>query len=144
VGLRWTPRRSRSERTVRPSRICAADVRTGRCTASWAFRASCATCGGFDGTTGALEGIEMRFLAAELRPARSVVMRRCAAQRVRAMAALWRRAVDDDDEDVDTLACLVGVSATSPTCLEVSVVAGNVTGVGQADRAGLRSRQGEW
>ena len=26
-------------------------------------------------------------------------MRRYAAQRVRAMAALWRRAVDDDDED---------------------------------------------
>lgn len=58
-------------------------------------------------TTGDLDGIEMRFLAAELRPARLAVLRRYAAQRVRAAAVLWRRAVDDDDEDVDTLAGLV-------------------------------------
>jgi hypothetical protein len=40
-----------------------------------------------DGATGALDGIEVRFLAAELRPARSAMLRRCAARRLRAALA---------------------------------------------------------
>ncbi len=60
-----------------------------------------------EAATGELDGIELRFVAAELRPARPMTLRRHAAQRTRAAVALWRRAVADDDEDVDTLALLV-------------------------------------
>lgn len=65
-----------------------------------------------ESATGELDGIELRFLAAELRPARPVTLRRWAAQRTRAAWALWRRAVEDDDEDVDTLACFVDSAHT--------------------------------
>ncbi len=58
-------------------------------------------------TTGALEGIEVRFLAAELRPARPSVQRWHEALRVRAGLTQWDRAVAADDEDVDTLAVLL-------------------------------------
>ncbi|MFQ2845651.1 hypothetical protein [Mycobacterium paragordonae] len=60
-----------------------------------------------EAATGELDGIELRFVAAELRPARPMTLRRHTAQLTRAAAARWRRAVADDDEDVDTLAVLV-------------------------------------
>lgn len=63
-------------------------------------------------TTGDLDGIELRFLIPELRAARPAVVLRYAAHRVRATSALWRQAVDADDEDVDTLACLVDAAGT--------------------------------
>lgn len=58
-------------------------------------------------STGQLEGIEVRFLASELRPARPAVRRWHDALRLRAALAGWRQAVADDDEDVDALATLV-------------------------------------
>ncbi|MEW2484525.1 hypothetical protein AB0876_33540 [Mycobacterium sp. NPDC049093] len=57
--------------------------------------------------TGLLEGIEVRFLHAELRSARPESVRRCAGLRLRGALSGWRRAVADDDEDVDSLAILV-------------------------------------
>ncbi|MGB8404228.1 MAG: hypothetical protein WCE30_09205 [Mycobacterium sp.] len=57
--------------------------------------------------TGEMEGIEVRFLASELRPARPAVLRWHEALRLRSAIAGWRRAVADDDEDVDGLAILV-------------------------------------
>lgn len=65
-----------------------------------------------EAATGELDGIELRFVAAELRPARPMTLRRHAAQRARAAVALWRRAVAEDDEDVDTLALLVDAAET--------------------------------
>lgn len=65
-----------------------------------------------EAATGELDGIELRFLVSELRRARSATLRRWTAQRTRAAWALWRRAVEDDDEDVDTLACLVDAACT--------------------------------
>ena len=56
--------------------------------------------------TGDLEGMERRFVASELRPARRSTLWRHAAQVVRAAGAQWQRAVDADDEDVDSLAAL--------------------------------------
>ncbi|RUP26152.1 MAG: hypothetical protein EKK51_31015 [Mycolicibacterium sp.] len=58
-------------------------------------------------SSGELEGIEVRFLASELRPASPAALRWHDALRVRAALAVWRQAVDDDDEDVDSLASLV-------------------------------------
>ncbi|QFS94548.1 hypothetical protein FIV07_27635 (plasmid) [Mycobacterium sp. THAF192] len=45
-------------------------------------------------------------MASELRPARRSTLWRHAALVVRAAAARWQRAVDGDDEDVDSLAAL--------------------------------------
>jgi hypothetical protein len=53
--------------------------------------------------TGGLDGVEVRYLAAELLAARSAVLRRHTALRVRFAGAQWRQAVEADDEDVDTL-----------------------------------------
>ena len=58
-------------------------------------------------SSGELEGIEVRFLASELRPASPAALRWDEALRVRAALAGWRQAVADDDEDVDSLALLV-------------------------------------
>lgn len=57
-------------------------------------------------SSGELEGIEVRFLASELRPARASLVNWYAAQRLRAALAGWLRAVEADDEDVDSLALL--------------------------------------
>lgn len=58
-------------------------------------------------SSGELEGIEVRFLASELRPASPAALRWHDALRVRAALAVWRQAAEDDDEDVDSLASLV-------------------------------------
>lgn len=58
-------------------------------------------------STGELEGAEAVFPAAELRPAAPAALRRCEALRTRSAIARWRQAVADDDEDVDSLACVV-------------------------------------
>ena len=52
-----------------------------------------------EATTGALDGIEMRFLAAELRPVRPSVARRYEALRTRRVLAQWRHAAAIDAED---------------------------------------------
>lgn len=57
--------------------------------------------------TGQLEGIEVRFLASELRPACPALLRWHDGLWLRSAIAGWRRAVADDDEDVDVLAILV-------------------------------------
>lgn len=57
--------------------------------------------------TGELEGLEVRFLAAELRPAGPALLRWQEALRLRSAVAGRRRAVADDDEDVDSLSFLV-------------------------------------
>lgn len=61
-------------------------------------------------STGQLEGIEVRFLAVELCPARRSTIAWHEALQARSALAQWRRAVDDDDEDVDALASLVAVT----------------------------------
>lgn len=52
-----------------------------------------------EATTGAPDGIEMRFLAAELRPVRPSVARRYEALRTRRVLAQWRHAAAIDAED---------------------------------------------
>lgn len=49
--------------------------------------------------TGVLDGIEMRFLAAELRPVRASVMRRYEALRARRVLAQYRQAAATDADD---------------------------------------------
>lgn len=86
-------------------------------------------------STGQLEGIEVRFLASELRPARPAVRRWHDALRLRAALAGWRQAVGDDDEDVDALATLVEaaeqladlVIGADPTELDELAVCGYVS-----------------
>lgn len=52
-----------------------------------------------ESATGALDGIELRFVAAELRPARPTTLRRYEALRARRVMAQWRRAAATDAED---------------------------------------------
>lgn len=86
-------------------------------------------------TSGELEGIEARFLASELRPARPAVLRWYDALRLRAALGGWRQAVADDDEGVDSLAMLVEaaeqladrVIAADPTELDELAVCGYVS-----------------
>lgn len=52
-----------------------------------------------EGATGALEGIEVRFVASEVRPARPFVVRRYEALGVRTVLAQWRHAAAHDEED---------------------------------------------
>ena len=52
-----------------------------------------------EAATGELDGIELRFVAAELRPARSMTLRRYGALRARRVIAQWRRAAATDAED---------------------------------------------
>lgn len=58
-------------------------------------------------STGEVVGAEVRFLAADLAPARPDALRWHEAVRLRSAVAGWRRAVADGDEDVDSLAMLV-------------------------------------
>lgn len=60
--------------------------------------------------TGQLEGIEVRFLAAELRPARPAAVRRCSGLRVRCALSQWRRVIADDVDDTDELNALIGAA----------------------------------
>lgn len=62
-------------------------------------------------TSGEPEGIAVRFLASELRPARVSLVHWYGALRLRAAHAGWRRAVEADDEDVDSLAILEEAAA---------------------------------
>lgn len=52
-----------------------------------------------EGATGVLDGIEMRFLTAELRPVRASVMRRYEALRTRRVLAQYRQAAATDADD---------------------------------------------
>ena len=52
-----------------------------------------------EAATGELEGIELRFVAAELRPARPMTLRRYGALHVRQVIGQWRRAASTDAED---------------------------------------------
>ncbi len=52
-----------------------------------------------EAATGELDGIELRYLAAELRPARPTTLRRYEALRARRVMAQWRRAAETDAED---------------------------------------------
>lgn len=65
-----------------------------------------------DQRTGLPEGIEVRFLAAELRPARPEVVRRCVGLRVRCALSEWRRAIADDVDDADELHALIEAAET--------------------------------
>jgi hypothetical protein len=93
-----------------------------------------------DQSSGELEGIEVRFLASELRPARPALLRWYDALRLRAALAGWRRAVADDDEDVDSLAILVEaaeqiadrVIAADPSELDELAVCGYVSDLDDA------------
>jgi len=75
---------------VRPSRpwgLCAAEVGAGRCTALWRSWVALRDVRRVVAATGALDGVEVRFLAAELRPVRSLVARRYEALRARGVLA---------------------------------------------------------
>lgn len=52
-----------------------------------------------EAATGDLDGIELRFVAAELRSARPTTLRRYEALRARRVVAQWRRAAGTDTED---------------------------------------------
>ncbi|MEE3755382.1 hypothetical protein [Mycobacterium intracellulare] len=85
--------------------------------------------------SGEPEGLEARFLAAELRPASPAALRWHEALRVRSALAGWRQAVADDDEDVDSLAILVETAEqladrvinADPTHLDELAVCGYVS-----------------
>lgn len=57
--------------------------------------------------TGALEGLEVRFVASELHPARPAAVRRCLGLRVRCALSEWRRAIADDVDDTDERDALI-------------------------------------
>lgn len=61
-------------------------------------------------STGLPEGIEVRLLAAELRPARPAAVQRCSGLRVRCALSDWRRAIADDVDDTDELDALIGAA----------------------------------
>ena len=63
-----------------------------------------------EATTGALDGIEARFLAAELRPVRPSVARRYEALRTRRVLAQWRHAAATDAEDFGIVEDLADVA----------------------------------
>lgn len=60
--------------------------------------------------TGQLEGIEVRFLASELRPARPVLVRRCFGLRVRGALSEWRRVVSELIDGSDEFNALRGLA----------------------------------
>lgn len=83
----------------------------------------------------------MRFLVSELRPARPGLLRWHDALWLRSAIAGWRRAVADDDEDVDVLAILVEAAGQ----LAERVVHADLTGLDElavcgyvSDRDGAR------
>lgn len=77
-------------------------------------------------STGLPEGIEVRFLATELRPARPAGVQRCLGLRVRCALSEWRRAIADDVDETDELDALISAAEH---------LAAQVLNADQADRA---------